>query len=136
MPRRAPLLLTTVVSQGNLAGDLSPGPPPVGLNSDKPLAWKAAGESPSGTLGPTGGGGTLSGVASPLAVLFPKAAAKDKLYMRDGDFTGDQVTLIATGISLQRGKLPESVLRASDEWLKRASKRDRRALRALSYGQG
>ena len=70
------------------------------------------------------------------AVLFPKAAAKDKLYMRDGDFTGNQVTLIATGISLQRGKLPESVLRASDEWLKRASKRDRRALRALSYGQG
>ena len=58
-----------------------------------------------------------------------------KLYMRDGDFTADQITLIAAGVSLQRGKLPDSVIDASDAWLVRASKKDRRALRALSRPQ-
>ena len=29
--------------------------------------------------------------------------------MRDGDFTEDEISLIAAGISLQRGKLPEAV---------------------------
>ena len=70
------------------------------------------------------------------AVVLPKAAAKEKLFMRDGDFTKDQITLIATNISLQRGKLPEAAIKAADDWLKRASKKDRRALRAISKGSG
>ena len=69
-------------------------------------------------------------------VIFPKPAAKEKLFMRDGGFTADQITLIATGVSLQRGKLPDAAITLSDDWLKRASKRDRRALRALSRGTG
>ena len=66
---------------------------------------------------------------------MPKPHMKEKLYMRDGDFTADQITLIAAGVSLQRGKLPDSVIDASDAWLMRASKKDRRALRALSRPQ-
>ena len=69
-------------------------------------------------------------------MVLPKAAAKEKLFMRDGDFTKDQITLIATNISLQRGKLPEAAIKAADDWLKRASKKDRRALRAISKGSG
>ena len=69
------------------------------------------------------------------AVVMPKAAAKEKLYMRDGDFMVSGISLIAAGISLQRGKLPESVIKLADAWLLRASKKDRRALRALSSTQ-
>ena len=42
------------------------------------------------------------------------------------------IDLIAGGISLQRGKLPEHVITLADEWLLRASKVERRALRARS----
>ena len=34
------------------------------------------------------------------------------------------------------GKLPEAAIKAADDWLKRASKKDRRALRAISKGSG
>ena len=68
-------------------------------------------------------------------VVMPKPHMKEKLFMRDGDFTADQITLIAAGVSLQRGKLPDSVIDASDAWLARASMKDRRALRALSRSQ-
>ena len=74
--------------------------------------------------------------SSNKAVVFPKQAAKERLFMRDGDFTVSGISLIAAGISLQRGKLPESVINLADAWLLRASKKDRRALRALSKPQG
>ena len=45
----------------------------------------------------------------------------------------DEIDLIAGGISLQRGKLPEHVITLADEWLLRASKFERRALRARSH---
>jgi len=50
--------------------------------------------------------------------------------MRDDVFEFEDIDLIAGGISLQRGKLPEHVITLADEWLLRASKVERRALRA------
>ena len=50
----------------------------------------------------------------------------------DGDFTESEIDLIAGGVSLQRQKLPEHVVNLADAWLLRASKSDRRALRARS----
>ena len=52
--------------------------------------------------------------------------------MRDNVFEFEDIDLIAGGISLQRGKLPEHVITLADEWLLRASKVERRALRARS----
>ena len=48
-------------------------------------------------------------------------------------FEFEDMDLIAGGISLQRGKLPEHVITLADEWLLRASKVERRALRARSH---
>ena len=62
----------------------------------------------------------------------PKPAQKEKLHMRDDVFEFEDIDLIAGGISLQRGKLPEHVITLADEWLLRASKVERRALRARS----
>ena len=70
------------------------------------------------------------------ALHIMERACGNHLFMRDGDFTKEQITLISTNISLQRGKLPEAAIKAADDWLKRASKKDRRALRALSKGSG
>ena len=53
--------------------------------------------------------------------------------MRDDVFEFEDIDLIAGGISLQRGKLPEHVITLADEWLLRASKVERRALRARSH---
>ena len=52
--------------------------------------------------------------------------------MRDADFSASEVDVIATGISLQRGKLPPAVIDTVDEWLKKAALKDRRALRVLN----
>ena len=52
--------------------------------------------------------------------------------MRDDVFEFEDIYLIAGGISLQRGKLPEHVITLADEWLLRASKFERHALRARS----
>ena len=65
-------------------------------------------------------------------VIHPKPAQKEKLHMRDDVFEFEDIDLIAGGISLQRGKLPEHVITLADEWLLRASKVERRALRARS----
>ena len=53
--------------------------------------------------------------------------------MRDDVFEIEDIDLIAGGISLQRGKLPEHVITLADEWLLRASRFERRALRARSH---
>ena len=66
-------------------------------------------------------------------VIHPKPAQKEKLHMRDDVFEIEDIDLIAGGISLQRGKLPEHVITLADEWLLRASKFERRALRARSH---
>ena len=65
-------------------------------------------------------------------VIHPKPVQKEKLHMRDDVFEFEDIDLIAGGISLQRGKLPEHVITLADEWLLRASKVERRALRARS----
>ena len=69
---------------------------------------------------------------SNTTVIHPKPAQKEKLHMRDDVFEFEDIDLIAGGISLQRGKLPEHVITLADEWLLRASKVERRALRARS----
>ena len=71
--------------------------------------------------------------ASNQTVIHPKPAQKEKLHMRDDVFEIEDIDLIAGGISLQRGKLPEHVITLADEWLLRASKFERRALRARSH---
>ena len=70
--------------------------------------------------------------SSNKAVITPRPADKAKLFMRDADFSASEVDVIATGISLQRGKLPPAVITTVDEWLKKAALKDRRALRVLN----
>ena len=67
-------------------------------------------------------------------VFQPKPDAKKNLYKRDGDFTVNNIDLIAAGISLQRGKVPAATLDAIDVWLHEAAKHDRRALRVVNSG--
>ena len=66
------------------------------------------------------------------SVVYPKPAAKAKLYMRDGVFSTAQIDLIAAGISLQRGKIAPPQVRQVDTWLKRAATKDARALRVVN----
>ena len=70
--------------------------------------------------------------SSNKAVITPRPADKAKLFMRDADFSASEIDVIATGISLQRGKLPPAVITTVDEWLKKAALKDRRALRVLN----
>ena len=74
----------------------------------------------------------LYGAILRVQYISPKPAQKDKLFMRDGDFSESDIELIAGGVSLQRQKLPEHVINLADAWLQRASKSDHRALRAMS----
>ena len=66
------------------------------------------------------------------SVVYPRPAAKSKLYMRDGVFQKEEIDLVAAGISLQRGKVPAVQIKMVDEWLKRASQTDSRASRVVN----
>ena len=71
---------------------------------------------------------------SNVSVVQPKPAAKEKLHKRDGIYSKEDIDLISTGISLQRGRIPAANLIQVDKWLKAASKQDKRALRVVNDG--
>ena len=71
---------------------------------------------------------------SNVSVVQPKPAAKEKLHKRDGIYSKEDIDLISTGISLQRGRIPAANIIQVDKWLKAASKQDKRALRVVNDG--
>ena len=52
----------------------------------------------------------------------------------DGIYSKEDIDLISTGISLQRGRIPAANIIQVDKWLKAASKQDKRALRVVNDG--